>query len=47
MIDVNIKLRGMLKSKVYEVKYEDFKGGHDYLCWGETLANGLISLMSY
>lgn len=45
MIGVNKILRDVLKSKGYEVKYEEFKGGHDYLCWGETLANGLISLI--
>lgn len=47
MIGVNIKLRDVLESKGYEVKYEEFNSGHDYLCWGETLANGLISLIGY
>lgn len=46
MIGVNKKLRDVLESKGYEVKFEEFNGGHDYLCWGETLANGLISLIS-
>ncbi len=45
MIGVNKILRDVLQSKGYEVKYEEFKGGHDYLCWGENLANGLISLI--
>lgn len=45
MIGVNIKLKEVLQENGYEVKYEEFKGGHDYLCWGETLANGLISLV--
>lgn len=45
MIGVNKNLRDTLESKGYEVKYEEFNSGHDYLCWGETLASGLISLI--
>lgn len=45
MIGVNKILRDVLETKEYDVEYEEFKGGHDYLCWGETLANGLISLI--
>ncbi|ERI92749.1 putative esterase [Clostridiales bacterium oral taxon 876 str. F0540] len=35
----------VLLEKGYEVKYENFYSGHDYLSWGETLANGLIELI--
>lgn len=45
MIDTNIKLRDALIEKGYTVDFEYFNSGHDYLCWGETLANGLISLI--
>jgi enterochelin esterase-like enzyme len=45
MIDTNIKLRDTLIKKGYDVNFEYFKSGHDYLSWGETLANGLISLI--
>lgn len=45
MIDTNIKLRDTLIEKGYAVDFEYFKSGHDYLSWGETLANGLISLI--
>lgn len=45
MIDTNIKLRDVLIKKGYPVEFEEFKSGHDYLYWGETLANGLISLI--
>lgn len=45
MIDTNINLKELLISKGYDVHFEQFKSGHDYLCWGETLANGLISLI--
>ncbi len=47
MIDTNINLRDVLISKGYTVDFEEFKSGHDYLSWGETLANGLISLIGY
>ena len=45
MIGTNIKLKDVLLSKGYEAHFEYFNSGHDYLCWGETLANGLISLI--
>lgn len=45
MIGTNIKLKEVLISKGYTVHFEYFNSGHDYLCWGETLANGLISLI--
>ncbi len=45
MMDVINNMRDMLLSKGYSVKYENFYSGHDYLSWGETLANGLISLI--
>jgi len=45
MIGTNIKLKDVLIEKGYSVDFEYFKSGHDYLCWGETLANGLILLI--
>lgn len=45
MINTNKKLRDVLISKGYDVTFEEFQSGHDYLCWGETLANGLIALI--
>lgn len=45
MRDTNIEMRDTLLKKNYDVFYEEFKSGHDYLCWGETLANGLIALI--
>lgn len=44
MMEVINNMRDVLLSKGYDVKYENFQSGHDYLCWGETLATGLISL---
>ena len=45
IIDTNINLKDTLTSKGYNVEFQWFKSGHDYLSWGENLANGLISLI--
>jgi enterochelin esterase-like enzyme len=38
-------MRDVLLAKGYEVHYQEFVGGHDYLSWRGTLADGLIVLM--
>ncbi len=38
-------LRDVLRAKGYEVHFQEFAGGHDYLSWRGTLADGLIALM--
>lgn len=38
-------LRDVLRAKGYEVQFQEFAGGHDYLGWRGTLADGLIALM--
>ena len=42
---VNRHMRTVLQAKGYPVHYCEYGGGHDYLCWQGTLADGLISLM--
>lgn len=38
-------LRDVLRAKGYEVHFQEFEGGHDYLSWRGTLADGLIELL--
>jgi enterochelin esterase family protein len=41
----NLHLRDVLIAKGYDVSFRTFPGGHDYLWWRETVADGLISLL--
>ena len=45
MIDTNVQFSEALNKLGYKVKFETFGSGHDYLCWGETLADGLKYLL--
>jgi enterochelin esterase-like enzyme len=38
-------LRDVLRAKGYEVHFQEFAGGHGYLSWRGTLADGRIALL--
>lgn len=47
LVEVNRELRDIILLKGYHVIYHEFDGGHDYLWWRGSLADGLISLIGH
>lgn len=45
MVVTNRHLREVLKAKGYSVHYAEFNGGHEYVNWRGTLADGLLALI--
>lgn len=45
MVGCNRHMRDVLLLKGYEVHYAEFNGGHTYLCWRGSLADGLLRLI--
>ena len=45
MVLCNRHMRDVLTLKGYEVHYNEFNGGHDYICWRGSLADGLMALI--
>jgi enterochelin esterase family protein len=43
--DSTRELRDDLRRAGYAVAYGEYAGGHDFFCWRETLADGLIALL--
>jgi enterochelin esterase-like enzyme len=45
MLGTNREFRDILMLKGYPVTYREFDGGHNYVCWRGSLAEGLKSLI--
>jgi enterochelin esterase-like enzyme len=45
ILETSRHMRDVLLAKGYEVHYQQFVGGHDYLSWRGTFADGLIDLI--
>jgi enterochelin esterase family protein len=45
LLSANRHVRDVLRAKGYELHYREFNGGHEYLNWRGTLADGLIALV--
>ncbi|MEV0263554.1 enterochelin esterase [Streptomyces sp. NPDC050617] len=45
LLPANRRLRDALRAGGHDVRYREFNGGHDYLCWRTELAEGLMHLL--
>ncbi|WP_018353104.1 alpha/beta hydrolase-fold protein [Longispora albida] len=44
ILDANRRMRDALLARGYELHYSEYSGGHDYVSWRGSLADGLIAL---
>lgn len=41
----NRRMRDVLQSRGYDLGYSEYPGGHDWICWEQSLPDGLIALL--
>jgi enterochelin esterase-like enzyme len=46
-ITANRRMHEVLRAKGYPVRYTEYSGGHDWICWEHALAEGLIELVGH
>jgi enterochelin esterase family protein len=44
-ITTNRRMHEVLKAKGYPVRYTEYSGGHDWICWEHALPEGMIELV--
>ncbi|BCJ34070.1 hypothetical protein Athai_15730 [Actinocatenispora thailandica] len=45
LLDANRRLRDVLVAGDHQLRYSEFAGGHDYLCWRDALPDALTALI--
>jgi len=45
MVDQSRMLHQVLRTAGYDATYDEYNGGHDYVCWHGALADGLVRLL--
>jgi enterochelin esterase-like enzyme len=45
-LTANRHMRNVLRAKGYDFTYSEYTGGHEFICWRGSLANGVIALVS-
>lgn len=45
LLPASRRLRDVLRAKGYQVDYHEINGGHDYVCWRDELAEGLVAIL--
>lgn len=46
LLESNRHMRDVLMARGHEVRYQEFEGGHDYVCWRESFSTGLRALLA-
>jgi enterochelin esterase family protein len=44
-VEVNRRFRDTLRQRGYPVAYHEYTGGHDYVNWRRTFADGLLAVL--